>query len=221
MATYDEEGNGFGYKLVGCVTLSSLLLLVIKSTIIWSLPESNVDYRLQRTFITDKSVPGYVFDVCLATAGMLHTIFVLRGIMAKVQGQFSRSLTQSYEMRQTKYTLQWIKRMVTAFAVLILIALPFIFVLNYLYLVCDYNTNTVDIQAILGLLLTMTETYNLACTLFLYDEFPQLKKAVYKDFSCILPTPRENTSTVTRNEEAEAHFNNLRSMFEQGNVPNR
>ncbi|CAD5226285.1 unnamed protein product [Bursaphelenchus okinawaensis] len=212
MRTYDGEGYRFGIRLVCYFLLVSFVFLLAKCTFIWrSRRHDDIDQRLQKTIVIVNYVPGFLLDIAIGTAGMLHSIYVLRSIMNKVRTSDSRSLSECYEIRQTKCTLQWVKKMLFAYLGLFICVLPFASTLFYLYVFCGLDTDTLEIQILNTILTMLADGYNLVSTLFMYFEFPQLKKAIYQDFSWILPSITK--SALSRKEETNVYFINFNKLI--------
>ncbi|CAD5226283.1 unnamed protein product [Bursaphelenchus okinawaensis] len=210
--TYDSEGNVFGLKLIKNLSFLSIVLLIIKIVLIWKTTHGeDIDERLQKTLNVFHHVPGFLFDVIIGTLGMIHCVFTLNSLMSKVKNQYCCSLTESYEIRQTKCTLQWVKKMLCAFIGLCIIVFPFTIVLFYLYMYRGYDTDKMEIQIIIQILSILVDGYTFITTMMMYCEFPHLKKAIIYDFPCVFPTVSPNH--LSKEAETETYFNNFEELM--------
>uniref|UniRef100_A0A1I7RJP0 G_PROTEIN_RECEP_F1_2 domain-containing protein n=2 Tax=Bursaphelenchus xylophilus TaxID=6326 RepID=A0A1I7RJP0_BURXY len=159
----------------------------------------------------DKYIPGLLLSYNIACVGMFYAIFVFYRLSKQVSNLHSLSLSESYEMRQIMSVLAWLKRLIKAFFIGVLANLPSINLISYLHFNRGYDEDDPLILFILTVVFTVTDVYCLITTLYMYQEFPQLRNAVCKDFPCLkISKPAKVLTTTERNA---MYFDSLRSSW--------
>ncbi|CAD5233665.1 unnamed protein product [Bursaphelenchus xylophilus] len=211
-ATYEMEGGHVGREIVTVALAMALVISVVRCDIVWRLNSTvEFDARMRKVMMWDKYFPGVLFAFSMATCAMFYGVFVFRSLSKKLRKLESSSLSESYETRQIVATMAWLRRLAGAFLCTTVGNFPFMGFTCYLYFVLGYDEDHPWMLMMVTVMFNMGNLYVCLTTVFMFQEFPQLRNAVYKDFPFLKWA--EPAKVISRDECNAMYFEVLRTTW--------
>ncbi|CAD5227191.1 unnamed protein product [Bursaphelenchus xylophilus] len=211
---YEMSGPWFGRKILKRSAIFCLFVLLLNmATRYWVFRNSSVDVILRTVIVPDKWIPGYLFAYMEAFVGMIFAVVLMRDIEKKLQVKcFCTPLSRKYEMRQTVAIMNYLNRILQAFAALLVAIFPMFSVLTYLYFKLNHSSESLVIIILFTTIHITVQFYNIITAYYMYAEFPQVRQLIAKDIcfkqrAAVLPSI---SGTV---EDVEIHFGSLYKMW--------
>ncbi|CAD5233666.1 unnamed protein product [Bursaphelenchus xylophilus] len=182
-ATYETEGSHVGKEIAAVALAMAFVISVVRCDVVWRLNSTvEFDARLRKVMMWDKYFPGVLFAFSMATCAMFQGVFAFRCLSKNLRKLESSSLSESYETRQIVATMAWLRRLARVFVIITVGNFPFMGFTCYLYFVLGYDEDHPWMLMMVTVMFNMGNIYVCLTTIFMFQDFPQLRSAVYKDF---------------------------------------
>ncbi|CAD5220002.1 unnamed protein product [Bursaphelenchus okinawaensis] len=123
------------------------------------------------------------------------------------------TLSECFEIRQTKMVLNYIKSLITSFVILLTICGIGQSTVMYLRFVeKQEEEEPIVMLTYLGLYVSLC-TYNFISMLYMIRSFPQLQKAIIKDLPFFEITPHNIVPVKAPEEDTESYFQQLEASW--------
>ncbi|CAD5213275.1 unnamed protein product [Bursaphelenchus xylophilus] len=214
---YDEYCNCFIVRAYLKCFLGSMIIFILRVVfIIYMNPEMHSDELIVWTIHMDSSVWGLFFMFVISSMAMMFSVVIFFYLHVRIRKDEGNSycLRLRYEIKQTKHVLRYIISLVgLAFLLLFVCVLYYVGMFYYMFHdgLTDYSY---QIRSIKTVLMTSLSVYNFACMAFMIRGFPQLQKAIYRDFAFLEKRISEpQMSRVAPGMESDMYFKQLHNSW--------
>ncbi|CAD5228359.1 unnamed protein product [Bursaphelenchus xylophilus] len=182
---YENRGSELAYRLFLINLLIGVPILLFKWTSIWMVFDgAPMDLRLRRTFVlenyNDGLIPSYLGGFVLIFSAI--AIFLWLNSQVSNCETYANSLSESYEIRQTKAVLHYVKSLLASFIILICLCGVGLSTIAYLKSVSHLDDDSAEFKIVFTFLYMCLSVYNFIAMLYMIRSFPQLQTVIIKDF---------------------------------------
>ncbi|CAD5227231.1 unnamed protein product [Bursaphelenchus xylophilus] len=212
--SYEDRGYGLAIKCLGTSSMLSILFILVKTFNFYNSSKGmTLDRRLRYIFLIQYDLFGFlwIYNVAALTTVIAGLMF-LRLHMAVKQHKFAFSLSERYEIRRTKYVISYMRRLMSAFVVLLIVCATCLSYLFYLKYWLGYSEEDDLMKIFLTIINFSACVYNFVTTLYMVAEFPQLARAMHDKIPFIIPKGKDVTVAPRQMgaiKEAEEYFRQL------------
>ncbi|CAD5220000.1 unnamed protein product [Bursaphelenchus okinawaensis] len=214
-ATYENRDSTLAKKILLWFALLCIFILFIKTQVLWNAySDFPVDVRLRRSLMIGRSYYGYCFNYIIAVISIAVAVFFFYKIHVDIleKHEYS-SLSENFEVRQTKMVLAYMKSLVKAFFVLLAACGTGVGVVTYYKFVVDVTEDHPFIVTTYTCMFISLCFYNLASILYMIRSFPPLRRAILKDLPCLRERRVSDSTCDKAKMETEQYFSQLKVMW--------
>uniref|UniRef100_A0A1I7RIN1 Serpentine receptor class gamma n=2 Tax=Bursaphelenchus xylophilus TaxID=6326 RepID=A0A1I7RIN1_BURXY len=216
---YETRGSQLAYKLMGITLFITIPALVLKWTIIWQIFEgAPIDLRLRKTFVLDTYFNGLLPNYVAVLAFVVGAVACFLWLNNKVCNHhaYESSLSERYEIRQTKAVLHYVRSLIISFLILTFICGLGVVSMLYGKHVSHMDDDCVEFKIIYTFLYICLSIYNFTSMLFMISAFPRLQNVIFKDFPFLYGRPSVINSPMKRDHVAtsQTYFQQLKDAWD-------
>ncbi|CAD5220004.1 unnamed protein product [Bursaphelenchus okinawaensis] len=204
----------FAWHYVLKVTLFSILVVTIKCVIIYNLTSGDdIDRRLQQTFIFEEYYYGFITAYVFAGTSVPYAIFKFYILNKTIQRSVNeeRNLSAQYVVRQVQRSLTYVKRLIIVFTSVIVFCGICMVMGMYFYYGC--NEKSFELRIVNCIIYIVAGLYNISCNYYLVLVFPQLQRAVGRDFKMLRKYHDNSLAIVPLAKETNIYFEQLQASW--------